>query len=97
MRSWTGWITPENRQAYQDYLEITGLPGYRSTPGNLGAIAAYRDLDDGRCEVRTISFWRSREDIVAFTGEDIDVAVFYPEDDHFLIGRETTVTHFDVR
>ncbi|HSP76792.1 MAG TPA: hypothetical protein VLO31_11345 [Cryobacterium sp.] len=96
MRSWTGWIEPGSRDAYNDYLELTGLTGYRRSPGNLGAIAVFRDLPDGRCEVRTISFWRSREDIAAFAGPDIEAAVFYPEDDAYLIDREHTVTHFDV-
>jgi hypothetical protein len=31
-----------------------------------------------------------------FAGRNIDVAVFYPEDDDYLIDRETTVTHYDV-
>ena len=60
------------------------------------AFLLYRDLDDGRTEVRTLSVWRSREDIVAFAGERIETAVFYPEDDRFLVGRQTTVEHFDV-
>lgn len=96
MRVWTGWIRPERRQEYQDYIERTGLAAYRSTPGNLGAVIAFRDLSPTRCEVRTVSFWRSRDDIVAFAGDDIEQAVFYPEDDDFLIDRETTVAHFDV-
>lgn len=96
MRSWTGWIRREDRGAYQEYLEATGLREYRETPGNLSAFLVFRDLDDGRTEVRTISFWRSREDIVGFAGEDIGRAVFYPQDDRFLVGRETTVEHFDV-
>jgi hypothetical protein len=29
-------------------------------------------------------------------GQNIDVAVFYPEDDNYLIDRETTVRHYDV-
>jgi hypothetical protein len=44
----------------------------------------------------TISWWSSRADIEAFAGQDIGVAVFYPEDDDYLIDRETTVTHYDV-
>jgi heme-degrading monooxygenase HmoA len=96
MRSWTGWIRPDDRETYRAYLEQTGLSAYRSTPGNLGALAVFRDLPDGRCEVRTISFWRSRHDIEAFAGENIEVAVYYPEDDRFLIGGEPTVEHFDV-
>jgi hypothetical protein len=37
LRRWTGWIEPEDRTAYQDYLEETGLSAYRATDGNLGA------------------------------------------------------------
>lgn len=96
LRSWTGWIRPESRAAYAAYLERTGLADYRSTPGNLGAALVFRGLADGRCEVRTISAWRSYRDIVAFAGEEIELAVFYPEDDTFLIDRELTVTHYDV-
>lgn len=96
MRSWTGWIAPETRTAYAGYLERTGLADYRATPGNLGAVTVFRDLPDGRCEVRTISFWRSYAHIEAFAGEDIDLAVFYPEDDTFLIDRELIVAHFEV-
>lgn len=96
MRSWTGWIRPGSRADYAAYLERTGLLEYRSTPGNLGALVVFRDLADGRCEVRTISFWTSREAITAFAGEDINAAVFYPEDDAFLLDRERTVSHFDV-
>jgi hypothetical protein len=96
MRMWTGWIRPEAREAYAAYLERTGLADYRSTPGNLGAVTMFRDLPDGRCEVRTVSFWRSYAHISSFAGEDIELAVFYPEDDTFLLDRELIVTHFDV-
>ena len=32
----------------------------------------------------------------AFAGDDVDVARFYPEDDEYLVDRETTVSHFAV-
>ncbi|MET0975158.1 MAG: hypothetical protein ABWX82_05790 [Leifsonia sp.] len=96
LRSWTGWIRRADREAYREYLEQTGLREYRDTPGNLGAVLLYRDGEDDRTEVRTLSLWRSREDIVAFAGRNIEVAVFYPDDDRYLVDRETTVEHFDV-
>ncbi len=34
--------------------------------------------------------------IHGFAGEDISRAVFYPEDDRYLVQREDTVTHFEV-
>jgi hypothetical protein len=55
-----------------------------------------RDLGDGRAEVMTVSWWSARADIEAFAGRNIDVAVFYPEDDDYLVDRETTVTHYEV-
>jgi heme-degrading monooxygenase HmoA len=79
-----------------EYVTRTGLAEYEATPGNLGAQLWTRDLGDGRTEVVTISWWSSQADIVAFAGEDIEKAVFYPEDDEYLLDRETTVTHYDV-
>ena len=53
--------------------------------------------DDGdRSEIVTFSLWDSRDSIRAFAGDDIDQAVFYPEDDHFLLERDLTVRHYDV-
>jgi hypothetical protein len=34
--------------------------------------------------------------IEAFAGQDIDQAVFYPEDDRYLIERDLTVRHYEV-
>jgi len=55
-----------------------------------------RDLDDGRTEIVTLSFWESKDAIRGFAGDDIEQAVFYPEDDRYLVERETTVSHFEV-
>jgi heme-degrading monooxygenase HmoA len=95
-RTWRGWVSTERAVAYVEYISATGLRGYQNTPGNMGAQMWTRDLGDGRTEVMTISWWSSRADIEGFAGQNIDVAVFYPEDDDYLIDRETTVTHYDV-
>jgi heme-degrading monooxygenase HmoA len=55
-----------------------------------------RDLDDGRTEMVTVSFWETMDAIRAFAGDDVTAAVYYPEDERFLVDREDTVTHFDV-
>jgi hypothetical protein len=34
-----------------------------------------------------VSFWESRAAIEAFAGQDIDTAVFYPDDEQVLIER----------
>ena len=95
-RMWRGWVRTADRAAYVDYIESTGMAEYRATPGNQGAWMLARDLGEGRTEIVTLSFWASRDVIRAFAGDDIEQAVFYPEDERFLVDRETTVTHFDV-
>ena len=47
-------------------------------------------------EVMTVSWWSSRADVEGFAGQNTEVAVFYPEDDDYVIDRETTVAHYDV-
>ena len=95
-RMWRGWVRTEDRDAYVAYIEATGMAQYRATPGNQGAHMLTRDLGDGRTEIVTLSFWASSEAISGFAGEDISRAVFYPEDDRYLVDRETTVTHYEV-
>ena len=95
-RMWRGWVRTEQANDYVDYITGTGLREYAETPGNRGCQMWTRDVGDGRTEVVTVSWWESRDAIVGFAGSDIDVAVFYPEDDKYLIDRETTVSHFEV-
>ncbi|MEA3501428.1 MAG: hypothetical protein U9R47_01530 [Actinomycetota bacterium] len=95
VRIWRGWTRPEDADAYAEYILGTGIVEYKATPGNQGAYIMSR-VDGDRTEFLTISFWDDRESIVAFAGDDIDRAVFYPEDDRYLVDRETTVMHFKV-
>jgi len=43
-----------------------------------------------------MSFWESREAIEGFAGQDVEKAVFYPDDDQFLIKRDLTMQHYQV-
>jgi heme-degrading monooxygenase HmoA len=94
-RTWKGWTQAADADAYVDYLNETGVPGLAGTPGNLG-VQVFRRLDGDRAEFVVTSLWESREAIRAFAGEEIEVAVFYPEDERFLVERELTVAHYDV-
>ena len=93
---WRGWVASARSADYVAYLDRTGLSEYAATPGNLDAHCLLRDLGDGRTEVVTLSFWESMDAVRRFAGDDPARAVFYPEDDDFLLDRETTVTHFEV-
>ncbi len=97
-RTWWGATRAEDADAYLAYLaylEATGLAAYRTTPGNRGAYALRR-VADGRAEFLLVTLWESEEAIRAFAGQHIECAVFYPEDDRFLVERHAHVTHYDV-
>lgn len=95
-RMWRGWVRTAKTAEYVDIVERTGMAGYRRTPGNLGAQLLTRDLGGGRSEIITLSWWVDLDHIKAFAGERIEVAQYYPEDDEYLLDRETTVAHFEV-
>jgi heme-degrading monooxygenase HmoA len=95
VRIWRGWTRPGDADAYASYIEETGLAAYRETPGSRGAHVMSRP-DGDKTEFLTVSFWDSEESIRGFAGEDIEAAVFYPEDDRFLVARETFVRHYQV-
>lgn len=92
---WRGRTTLTDAAAYVDYLRETGLKDYLKTPGNKGAYLLRRTVDS-EVEFITLSFWESEEAIARFAGEDIGRAVFYPEDERYLVDRDLTVSHFEV-
>ena len=94
-RTWRGAVRAEDAEAYADYIRDTGIREYRATPGNLGAYLLYR-IEGDRAEVLTLSFWEDLEAIRGFAGVDIERAVFYPEDDRYLVERDDTARHYVV-
>lgn len=94
-RSWWGATSEADASSYLDYLHATGITSCRSTPGNQG-VQVLRRIANGRAEFLFVSFWVSKEAIQRFAGADIERAVFYPEDDRYLVDRERQVRHYDV-
>lgn len=94
VRMWRGVVRTEDRQRYVEYIERTGMREYRQTPGNQEAWMLSRDLGDGRTEIVTLSRWESLAAIVGFAGDDIERAVFYPDDDAYLVEGDPTVSHY---
>jgi heme-degrading monooxygenase HmoA len=94
-RIWRGATAPRDAPDYVRYLRETGIKAYRETPGNQGAWIFWRETGD-RAEFLTVSLWESREAIEGFAGHDIDRAVFYPEDERYLVDRDLTVDHYEV-
>ena len=94
-RSWAGATRAADADAYLDYLHATGLAEYRATPGNRGVLALRRIVGD-RAEFLLVTLWQSEEAIRRFAGDDMERAVFYPEDDRYLVARDERVRHYEV-
>jgi len=94
-RIWRGAVRSKDADEYVAYVRDTGIEHYRSTPGNLGAWILHRPVDD-LTEIVTFSLWESMTSVRAFAGDDPSQAVYYPEDDRFLVERGSIVDHYDV-
>jgi antibiotic biosynthesis monooxygenase (ABM) superfamily enzyme len=94
-RVWRGATRAEDAEEYAAYVEKSAMEGARALPGNRGTLVLRRVHGD-KAEFETILLFDELESIHAFAGDDIDTAVFFPEDDRYLVERELTVRHFDV-
>jgi len=94
-RIWTGAVRQEDGNAYAAYMRDTGVAAYARTLGNKGIWMLRRDVDD-RTEFVMFTLWDSLDAVKAFAGEDYETAIFYPEDERFLLERALRAKHFEV-
>lgn len=94
-RFWHGLTPAAKSEEYLDYLNKTGIPGYRQTKGNQGALVL-RLIKGDKAHFLTLSFWDSIDSIRQFAGDDYERARYYPEDHQYLLEFEPTVRHYQV-
>ena len=94
-RIWKGTTREADKDTYFEYLKKTGLKEYADIPGNRG-VWTLRRVHNGKSEFTLISLWDSWEAIKAFAGPNYENAVYYPEDDKFLVERGPRVDHYEV-
>jgi heme-degrading monooxygenase HmoA len=94
-RIWRGLTRESDKDSYFEYLQRTGLKEYASIPGNQG-VWVLRRVSGSQAEFTLVSLWESWDAIKAFAGADYEKAVYYPEDERFLLHRDPHVTHYEV-
>ena len=94
-RVWRGATRADDADAYLKYLDRTGHAEYRRVAGHQRTITLRRVVG-ARAEFVLITLWDSLDAIGRFAGTELERAVFYPEDDRYLVEREDRVTHFEV-
>jgi heme-degrading monooxygenase HmoA len=94
-RVWKGTTAAADADAYTAYMSATGIVETTSLPGNRGAYVARRILGSAT-EFTFVSFWESMAAVRVFAGTNVEQAVFYPDDDRYLVTRWLTVEHHEV-
>ena len=94
-RIWKGAVRKQDGDAYAEYMQKTGIAGYASTPGNRGVWMLRREVDENT-EFLMFTLWDSLDSIKAFAGDNYEAAVFYPEDELYLVERDQISTHYVV-
>lgn len=94
-RVWYGRTRAEHLEEYTRYMERTGVVHHRETPGNRASMILRR-VDGDEAEFIVLSLWDSLEAIKSFAGDDPEVAIYFPEDEKFLLAKEPRVLHYEV-
>jgi len=94
-RLWKGEVPLERFEEYLTRMRTVALPDYKETEGNRGAYCLHR-LHEDRAEFLMLTFWESREAIVGFSGDDIEVAKYYDFDADVLLEMAPYVDHYEV-
>jgi heme-degrading monooxygenase HmoA len=94
-RIWKGSVQRHDGDPYAQYMRGTGVAGYASTPGNRGVWMLRRDVGQNT-EFLMFTLWDSLDAVKAFAGDDYETAVFYPEDERYLVERDRTASHYRV-
>lgn len=84
MRIWRGITSSEQGDAYLEHLQQTALPALVGQAGQCGAWVLRRTQGD-RCEFQLLSLWESPNALRAFSGEQLERAIYFAEDDKFLL------------
>ena len=94
-RVWRGVVPIEKAEVYFRYLTDFGFRDYQTYAGNRG-IHLLRRTEEARMHFLLLSFWESRQAIVAYAGADIARAHYYAYDFECLIHPPLNVEHYEV-
>lgn len=95
VRVWHGRVPASKADDYVQYLEETGVRDYRAAEGNRG-VQILRRVGADEAEFLTVTWWDSLDAVRNFAGDDVERAVYYPEDAEYLLEFEPTVAHYEV-
>ena len=95
LRSWHGAVPVQFGDAFEQYLQVTGVDEAKALPGNLGVF--HRRVRQGDFEhFFLLTYWDGWESVRQFAGHAPSVAVTYPEDSDYGLVSDPIVLHQEV-
>ena len=95
VRAWHGMTEAAKAGEYFEFLKKTGIPDYKSTPGNRG-VYVLRRIEGTTAHFLLLTLWDTLEAVRAFAGDDVEKARYYPDDKRWLLEFEPNVVHYEV-
>jgi heme-degrading monooxygenase HmoA len=95
VRSWRGYTSTSNADAYRRHLLENVRPKLEELAGFRGVYLLSRKVM-GEVEYSVLTIWESMDAIRAFAGDDPSRAVVEPEAQAALLRFDTEVTHYQV-
>jgi heme-degrading monooxygenase HmoA len=93
-RVWRGAVPTEKADGYFHYLFDFGFRDYQAYDG-IRAVYLLRRIEEAQVQFLLLSFWNSRESIVAYAGPNIEKARYYSYDLECLIDPAPDVEHYE--
>ncbi len=94
-RTWHGIVPIDRKNAFQTYLNETGVKDALLIKGNLGAYVEIIDQDE-YSHFFLCTIWETFDDIIKYAGVNPNVAITYPEDSVYGLISDPIVIHQEV-
>ena len=95
MRLWHGEVEIEKADEYENFMIERAAPDYGSVDG-LQKLYFQRKNEEKNVHFLLVTLWDSIESVKKFTGDNPEIAKYYPEDDDFLLEKEKHVSIYEV-
>ena len=95
VRLWHGRTHLSQADAYAEFLKERAAPDYKSIDG-LRKLYFLRRTDEDAAHFLLVTVWDSMDAVVKFAGAHPEKAKYYPEDDSFLLEKESSSALYDL-
>ena len=95
MRLWHGEVAIEKADEYEKFMIDRAAPDYGSVEGLIKLYFQRKD-EEKKAHFLLVTLWDSINSVKKFTGDNPELAKYYPEDDDFLSEKEKYVSMYKV-